>query len=506
MNNYLFLALWVLLWSVLTFILHKYFERKSINLSKIEAKQIIKEAKNESKQVINEWNKEKNKIILEAENKKEEIIEKSRLLEEKLLNKEEKLENKLEEISQKQENLFKKETNLDEKTRKISKREEEIEQEISKISGLSKEEAKEIYLEQISKIYDKDAISWIEKRKKHYLNNEKEIAKDIILKSIQQYCWDVTNEVTTTVISLENDDIKWRLIWKEWRNIIAFEKAAWVSLIIDDTPDTVFISSFDLYRRYIAKVSLEKLIEDKRIQPARIEEIVESTTLETNDLLLEIWQKAVEELWISSLPEEIIRLVWKLRFRTSFGQNILKHSTEMAYIAESIAKDLWMDSQIIKAWALLHDIWKALDHDIEWTHPEIWARVARKYWLDERIVDMIENHHWEPTIISKESCVIQVADAISSVRPWARRESVELYVKRLKELEGLVQSFSWVTKAYALSAWREVRVFVDCDVISDSQAVTLSSEIASSIEENLNYPWEIKVNVIRENRIINYAK
>jgi ribonuclease Y len=316
----------------------------------------------------------------------------------------------------------------------------------------------------------------------------------------------VVSEVTTTLIPLSNDDLKWKLIGKEWRNIVAFERATWVALIIDDTPDTVFISAFDLFKRYIAKKSLEKLLEDGRIQPARIEEIVQITTNEADILLKDIGKKTLDELNITWVPEEIIPLIWKLRFRTSYGQNILKHSTEVAYIAESIAKDLQLDPVLAKKWGLLHDIWKALDHDIEWTHPEIGAKIARKYWLWENVIDMIENHHSEPTWMTVYTAIVQMADAISSVRPWARRESIEQYVKRVKEMEALVGSFSWVIKAYAISAGREIRVFVDADTVGDFEAHEMARNIAIDIEAKLNYPWEVKINLIREMRIIEYAK
>ena len=326
------------------------------------------------------------------------------------------------------------------------------------------------------------------------------------MKSIQQYAWDVTSEVTTTLIEIPSDDIKWKLIWKEGRNITTFEKATWVALIIDDTPDSVFISAFDLYRRYIAKKSLEKLIEDGRIQPARIEEVVEKTEAEADILLRELWNKVCDELGLENIPDELIPIVGKLRFRTSYGQNILKHSKETAIIAESLASELWADPKLVKMWWLLHDIWKALDQEIEWTHPEIWAKLARKYGLNEKVVDMIENHHWEQFSISLEAAIVQIADAISSVRPWARREAIEQYIKRVQEMEALVWSFPWVNKAYAISAGREVRVFVDADTISDLQAQEMAREIAENIQEKLSYPWEVKVNLIREMRVIEYAK
>jgi len=506
MNEVLFLLGWLLLWAIVYHIVAKYIDSKTKQSSQKEADQILKNAGVEKDKIITDAKLEKNEILNKADVERDKILEKARQAEQRIISKEDKLDLKAEELTKKQESLFTKEESLEKEKVVLSEKTKELEWKISEIAKLTQEEARELFLKQMEERYEKDAISLLDKRKAYYKEKEKEEVREILIKAMQQYSCDVTTETTSTVIPLESDDIKWRLIWKEGRNIITFEKATGVSLIIDDTPDTVFISSFDLYRRYVAKVSLEKLLEDKRIQPARIEEIVENTKGEADVLLKSIGQKTLDELDIKSLPEEIVKLVWKLRFRTSYGQNILQHSREMAFIAESIARDLWIDTYAVRVWALLHDIGKALDHDIEWNHPEIWARVARKYGISEDIVDMIENHHGEPTMISLNSAIIQVADTISSVRPWARRESIELYLKRIKELETLVQSFSWVNNAYAVSAWREVRVFVDADVITDIEAVKMARDIADKIQENGSYPWEVKVNLIREIRVIEYAK
>lgn len=506
LKEILLLSSWLVFWGLITYVVLNFVLTQKLKKSQDKSEKIISDAKEEKSKLLEDAKERKQEIISEADSKKQEMLNDVRKLESRVLDKEEKLEKKFDELSLKQEKLFSKEEELDKEKNKVEEKSKDLDSKLSEMSKLSEKEAKDLFLKEIETKYEKDAFKLLEKRKKDFSRREKEESREIILKAIQRYAWDVANEVTTTVIQLEDDDIKGRLIWKEWRNIISFERETWVSLIIDDTPGSVFISSFDLFRRYIAKVSLEKLIEDKRIQPARIEEIVAQTREEAEDLLLELWQKAVDDLWITDFPEEIIRLVWKLRFRTSYWQNILKHSTEVAYIAEAIAKDLWVNSDIVKKWALLHDLWKALDHDLEWTHPEIGARVGRKYWLDEKIVDMIENHHWEPTIISIEASIVQIADAISSIRPWARRESIELYLKRVKELETIASSMPWVEKAYAVSAWREVRVFVNAETISDVDALKTAKKIADKIHENMSYSWEVKINLIRELRAIEYAK
>lgn len=489
------ILIWLIVWVVWAFGVLKYLESKKESFASGKANDIVKKAEVEKEEMLRKAKQEADTTLNKAKQESSELLKKA-----------EKLEAKLDEIEKKQNSIMDRENGLKQKQEQIALKETELDNKLSQMAKLSIEEARELLLKQIAEKYEKDSITQIEKYKKWVEERKNEVAREIILKSIQQYAWDVTSEVTTTLIPLPNDDLKWKLIWKEWRNIVAFERATWVALIIDDTPDSVFISAFDLFKRYIAKKSLEKLLEDGRIQPARIEEIVEITTNEADMLLKDIGKKTLDELNITWVPEELIPLIWKLRFRTSYGQNILKHSQEVAYIAESIAKDLNLDPVLAKKWWLLHDIWKALDHDIEWTHPEIWAKIGRKYGLAENVIDMIENHHNEPTGISIYATIVQVADAISSVRPWARRESIEQYVKRVKEMEALVWSFSWVSKAYAISAWREVRVFVDADSVSDFEAHEMARNIALDIEAKLNYPWEVKVNLIREMRVIEYAK
>ncbi len=500
------ILIWAVFWMAFISVLFFIWENKKLVKAWSKSDILIKNAERRKDEIIWDWNKLSQKLVHEAKQESAEIVDKSRKIEERILEREDRLENKLEQLETKQENLFKIEEDIKKNKEVLQKKEQELDWKLSEISNLSQKEARELFLKQVWERYEEDALDLISKHKKKIEDKKKEISKDIILKSIQQYAWDVTSEVTTTIIPIPSDDIKWKLIWKEWRNITTFEKAAGVALIIDDTPDTVFISAFDLFRRYIAKKSLEKLIEDGRIQPARIEEIVEQTEKEADVLLKDLWNKILEELNITNIPEEIIPVIWKLRFRTSYGQNILKHSKEVAIIGERIATELWADSNLVKIWWLLHDIWKALDQEIEWTHPELWAVLGRKYKLPENIIDMIENHHWNPHSISINAAIVQVADAISSVRPWARREVIEDYLKRVQEMEALVQSFSWVTKAYALSAGREVRVFVDANTVSDLQAQNLAKEMVNKIQDTLSYPGEVKVNLIREMRVISYAK
>ncbi len=476
-------------------VLFYVWENRKTNKAHSNAENILKEAENK-----------KDKILQQAKKEANEITQKSEKIEERILDREEKIEKKLEQIEQKYDDIAHREDELKQDRQNVDDIRRELDGKLQELSQLTVQEARDLFLEEIKQKYENDGLDVIKKYKKKTEDSKKEVAREIILKSIQQYAGDVTSEVTTTVIEIPSDDIKGKLIGKEWRNITTFEKTAGVALIIDDTPNSVFISAFDLFRRYVAKKSLEKLIEDGRIQPARIEEVISKTEEEASVLLTELWNKVLDELSITNMPEEMIPVIGKLRFRTSYGQNILKHSKEVALIAEQLARDLGADPQICKIGGLLHDIWKALDQEFEGTHPEIGGKLARKYKMNEKVIDMIENHHGEQFSISLEAAIVQVADAISSVRPWARREVIEDYLKRVQEMEALVQSYSGVSKAYALSAGREVRVFVDAVTVNDLEAQNMAKEIAENIQENLSYPGEVKVNLIRESRVIEFAK
>ncbi len=496
--------------SVVVFFL---WENRKVGKANSKSDTILQDAETKKDRLLFEARKESDELLREAKKEASEIVAKSEKVEKRaveaearITEREGKIEKKFDEISQKQDDLYKQEDDLKKTKDTLKKKSDELDGKLAELSKLSEKDARKLFLKQIGDKYEDDAKGVIIKHKKKLEEQKTDLAKEIVLKSIQQYAGDVTSEVTTTVIQIPSDDLKGKLIGKEGRNISTFEKNAGVALIIDDTPDTVFISGFDLFRRYVAKKSLEKLIEDGRIQPARIEEVIRTTESEADVLLKELGMKVLDELNINDIPEPIIPIIGKLRFRTSYGQNMLKHSKEVAIIAEAIGREIGVDTALLRRGGLLHDIGKALDHDIEGTHPEIGAKLGRKYGLPEEVVDMIENHHGEPFSISIYAAIVQVADAISSVRPWARREAIEQYLKRVQEMEALVQSFSGVDKAYALSAGREVRVFVNAETVSDMDAQNTAKEIAENIEQNLQYPGEVKVSLIREMRCIEYAK
>ena len=479
------------------------------NQNKKSANQVLLDAENKSKDIIVRAESIANNLRKEIDDARNDIRERKQAAvdqENRLSEKEQKIDKKYEELEGKQNALRQKEASIDERIAALDKKQIEIGTKLESIARLSMEEAKTLLLDYTEERYEKDILSLIEKKKKELKNREADMSREILIKSLQQYAGEVTGETTQTMVQLESDDLKWKIIGKEGRNIIAFEKATGVSLIIDDAPDTVFLSSFDLFRRYIAKKSLEDLILDKRIQPARIEEIVENNQKDADKLIYDLGRKTIDEMGVIGIPEEIIPLIGKFRFRTSYGQNILMHSKEVAYIAEAIAKLIGADPVLALKGGLLHDLGKAMDHDIEGTHPEIGGRIARKYGLDEKTINIIEGHHDDVPQICIETKIIQIADAISAVRPGARRMNVEDYVKRIQEMENIAMSFSGVNKAYALSAGREVRVFVDADTISDLDAEKRARDIAAQIEANCNYPGEVKINLIREKRVIEYAK
>jgi ribonuclease Y len=331
-------------------------------------------------------------------------------------------------------------------------------------------------------------------------------ARDLVAQALERVSSEVTNEVTTTVVQIPSEEMKGRIIGKEGRNIRAFEQMMGVEILIDDSPDTVVLSGFNAIRRHIAKLTLEKLLVDGRIHPARIEEAYEKSKAEINEQIKQAGEQAVYELGITNFPPKLVHLVGRMLFRTSYGQNILRHSVEMAKIGALLAEELGADVNIVKQGALLHDIGKAVDHEVPGTHVEIGKRILEKFGADPLVVKAMQAHHGEYPYETVESIIVQTADAISGARPGARRDSVENYLKRLKELEELTQSFPGIEKVYAIQAGREVRVFVKPHEVSDLEAKKLAREIATRIEKELKYPGEIKVTVIREARIIEYAR
>jgi ribonuclease Y len=378
--------------------------------------------------------------------------------------------------------------------------------ELAKVAHISEEKAREELFGEIEKANEEAILLRLQKLAAHGRERLEDKARDILTTIIHRLGNAVNAEVMSLSVTLPTDEMKGKIIGKEGRNIKAFERATGVDVLIDDVPDRITLSSFDPLRRAIAKISLDKLIADGRIQPAKIEETVEKTRAEVNELIKEKGEAAAYEAGVIGLDPKLTALLGRLYFRTSFGQNILQHSIEMAHIAGMLATELGADAGVARTGALLHDIGKAVDHEVQGTHVEIGRRILEKFGVDKRVIQAMQAHHEEYPYETPESVIVQVADAISGGRPGARRDTVDRYLERLGDLERLATTFEGVEKVYAIAAGREIRVFVNPGKISDIAMHTLARDIAKRIQEELKYPGEIKVNIIRENRVVEFAR
>jgi ribonuclease Y len=392
----------------------------------------------------------------------------------------------------------------------VEKHTKEIEarkaEELEKVSGLSVTEARNLVLEAAEREYSHDMATMLKQMEEKTKQDADKIAKDIIVSSIQRYASDYVSEATVSVVNLPNDEMKGRIIGREGRNIRAIETITGVDVIIDDTPEAVILSSFDPIRREIARLTIEKLVVDGRIHPARIEEMANKAKKEINQTIKQEGERAVYETGVMNLHPEIIKLLGKMKYRTSFGQNVLQHSIEVSWIAGMMAGELGLDVAMAKRGGLLHDIGKAVDFEQEGTHIELGADIARKYRESPEVINAIEAHHGDYEPKSPEAVLIAAADAISAARPGARRENLETYIKRIQKLEEIASSFEGVEKSYAIQAGREIRVIVSPDKVSDDEMVIKARQICKKIEDELDYPGQIKVNIIRETRATDVAK
>ncbi len=472
----------------------------------LKIKQMMLEAKDEAKRITGEAEKKGETIIAEARNEVKQKEEQVNKTEERLAKREEYLDKRQIDLDQEEEDLKTKILEVKKIKNRVEELKEEKSAELERVSGLSKEEAEEKLLAEIERQSNEDLAVRIQKIANENSEKLEKEAQEILVTSIQRLASNVSSDVMSTSVSIPSDEEKGKIIGKEGRNIKAFEKATGVEIIVDDTPGAITISSFDPVRRQIARVALENLILDGRIQPARIEEYVEKAKEEINKIIKSKGEEAVYETGVFNLDSRLVMVLGRLYFRTSYGQNVLQHSVEMSYLAGMIAEEVGADVSVAKAGALLHDIGKAVDHEVSGTHVEIGRRILQKFGVDEAVIKAMEPHHGEYPYETLESYIVQTADAISGARPGARRDSVENYLKRLEELEGIATSFEGIDKAYALQAGREVRIFVTPDKVSDIEARELAREIALRIEQELKYPGEIKVNVIRETRTIEYAR
>jgi len=492
------------------YILRKTVGEKAIGSAEQKARNLILDAENKSetikKEITIEAKEEAHRMRSDVEKEVRERRAEIQRAEKRLIQKEESLDSKIENIEKKEEGIVSKEQKLIEKRAELDKCIEKQTAELEKISGHSVEEAKAILLSNTEKEIRQEAsilIKEIEARTKEEADKK---AREIIAGAIQRCAADHVAESTVSVVPLPNDEMKGRIIGREGRNIRAIETMTGVDLIIDDTPEAVILSGFDPVRREIARLSLEKLIVDGRIHPARIEEMVEKAEKEVNAVIKEEGEQATFEVGIHNLHPELVKLLGRLRYRTSYGQNVLKHSVEVAHLAGLMAGELGLDIKLAKRAGLLHDIGKALDHEVEGTHVDIGIDVLKKFKEQDSVINAMAAHHGDYEPKSIEAVIIAAADALSAARPGARRETLETYIKRLEKLEEIANTTVGVEKSFAIQAGREIRIIAKPDEIKDEEIVFLAREISKKIENELEYPGQIKVNVVRETRAIDYAK
>lgn len=488
-----------------------YFLRWIISLGQrgsveLRIKQMELHAREEAKKIVEEAEAKALETIKESRAEFKEREEKVKKTEDRLIKKEEFLDKRQLDIDKEIEQVKEKVAEIKAIKERAENLEKQRTEELQKVANLSEEEAKNQLLRQVETKSEEDIAIKMQKLENYGTEKIETRAKEILTTSIQRLANSVSAEVFSTTVAIPSDEIKGKIIGKEGRNIKAFERASGVEIIVDDTPGLITISSYDSVRRQIARVALENLIQDGRIQPAKIEEVIEKAKQDINKIMREKGEAAVYECGVFNLDPRIVSILGRLHFRTSYGQNVLQHSIEMAHIAGMIATEIGANVAIAKAGALLHDIGKAVDHEIAGTHVEIGRRILQKFGADERIIRAMESHHGEYPYSTLESYIVQAADAISGARPGARRDSVENYLKRLGDLEAIATSLPGIEKAYALQAGRELRVFVTPSEVTDVEAKKMARDIAVRIENELKYPGEIKVVVIRESRTIEFAR
>jgi ribonuclease Y len=471
-----------------------------------EAKRILTEAETSAKNTLAEAKEKAAEALLEAEKEERARKEKLSSLEDRLLKREEAMDNKLNELSAKEKELSVKLDSVREQENKATEFLQAAETKLQAVSGLSREEAKTQLMQQVEESIREEMSSAIQKFQKERRDEVEKQALDVITTALQRYARAHVSELTTSVFPLKDEDLKGKIIGREGRNIRSIERETGCELIVDEVPDGIVVSSFDPLRREIAKLALEKLVKDGRIQPAKIEEKVEEARTEINKKILEVGEEACADAGVYDLPKEIVQLLGRLNYRTSFGQNVLWHSVEMSHLAGMIAGELGLNVAVAKKAALVHDIGKAIDHEVEGTHIELGRKILKKCGIDERVIHAMESHHEDYPYTVPEAFVVTTADILSSARPGSRRGTMENYIKRLADLEKIALDFQGVKTAYAISAGRELRVFVTPEKVDDFSALDLARRIANRIQSELRYPGEIKVNVIRESRAVEYAR
>ncbi|HEY4526116.1 MAG TPA: ribonuclease Y [Candidatus Paceibacterota bacterium] len=488
-----------------------YLIRKSqiVNLNSSleqEGKRKVDEAETKAKEIVLEAKEKAAAFVTEAKNDEREQKNRLASLESRLIEREETLDKKLSNIERGENELRRYAEELKNKQAEVELSREKIGSELQRVAKLTEQGAKEELFVKIKSESSQELAQTLQKIEKERHDEIEKKSMEIITIALQRYARSHISEATTTIFPLEDEELKGKIIGREGRNIRALERATGVEFVIDEAPDAVVISSFDPYRREVARLALQKLVKDGRIQPAKIEEKVEEAKQELNKRITEIGEAATMEVGVYDLPKEIVQLLGRLQFRTSYGQNVLTHSIEMAYLAAMMASELGLNVEVARKGALLHDIGKAIDHEVEGTHVELGIKILRKYGVDERVVQAMQSHHEDYPYATSEAYVITAADVISAGRPGARRDNIENYIKRLADLERIANGFPGIKNSYAISAGRELRVFVVPEKIDDFRALELAREIANKIQSELKFPGEIKVNVIREVRAVEYAR
>jgi ribonuclease Y len=497
-------------------LLYRLSQRKKVESAKLEGEKTIEEAKKTAERIRKDASYEAKGIVFqaraEAEKEAKERRNEQLHVEKRLRSREETLERKLDqaerreqEFGRREKEFHAKELALQEKDRKIEEIMGHQKAALERISGLSPDDARAELLRRVEEESRFEAARLAKRIEDEARDNAEKKAKEMMGLIIQRYASDYVADATVSAVSLPSDDMKGRIIGREGRNIRALEAATGVDLIVDDTPELITLSTFNPVRREIARLALERLVADGRIHPARIEEVVEKTRKEVENIIKEEGEKAVFDLGLSGVHPEVVKLIGRLKYRTSYGQNVLQHSREVAYFAGMMAAELGVDVKLAKRAGLLHDIGKAVDHEVEGPHQEIGANLAKKYGEPEAVVKAIVTHH-DAEAASVEAALVAAADALSAARPGVRSESIENYLKRLHKLEDLAMGYSGVEKCYAIQAGREVRIIVKPEEVTDEASWLLSKDLARKIESEMTYPGQIKVTVIRENRFVDYAK